>query len=291
MVEETGRRLLGNRGGDGFKLRANARRRSSRGMTAFALCLLAAFGTPAADTAENSLLRLAQGGSPRISVANIVIAEPASRALLSIQVGPVESLPSQSYVVVRGLPLNVSLDGGHSLGAGSWAVPLHALQALKANIPAGISGRSELVVSLVTVDGVVLAEARMVLVIGQTAARSLPPPPQDLMPPQPASRPERELARGPSTEERALAARLVAQGERYFTVGDVVSARLLFRRAADWGFAPAAVRLAATYDPAELLNLQIEGVAADRDEARKWYERARELGAPEAEDRLARLGR
>jgi hypothetical protein len=26
-------------------------------------------------------------------------------------------------------------------------------------------------------------------------------------------------------------------------------------------------------------------------DARKWYERARELGAPEAEERLARLGR
>jgi TPR repeat protein len=31
-------------------------------------------------------------------------------------------------------------------------------------------------------------------------------------------------------------------------------------------------------------------VTPDRNEARKWYERARDLGAPEAEDRLARLG-
>jgi TPR repeat protein len=171
------------------------------------------------------------------------------------------------------------------------------LQALKANIPMGISSRSELVVSVVSADGVVLAEARTVLIIGQTAAGRLPaqtaaaPPPQNLVPPQAASRSERALSRGPSTEERALAERLVAQGERYFTVGDVVSARLLFRRAAAWDFAPAALRLAATYDPSELRRLQVEGVAADRNEARKWYERARELGAPEAEERLARLGR
>jgi hypothetical protein len=217
-----------------------------------------------------------------------VIAEPASRALLSIEVGPMESLPSQSYVVVRGLPLSVSLDGGHSLGAGSWAVPQYALPALKANIPAGLASRSELVVGLLSVDGVVLAEARTVLVIGQTAAGSLPAQAVPGPPPQAASR---ALSRGPSTEERALAERLVAQGERYFTAGDVVSARLLFRRAADWGFAPAALRLAATYDPSELRRLQVQGVAADRDEARKWYERARELGAPEAEERLARLGR
>jgi hypothetical protein len=121
------------------------------------------------------------------------------------------------------------------------------LQALKANIPTGISNRSELVVSLVSVDGVMLAEARTVLVIGQTAARC-------------------------------------------FTVGDVVSARLLFRRGADWGFASAALRLAATYDPSELRRLEVQDVAAERNEARKWYERARELGAPEAKERSCQTG-
>ena len=33
-----------------------------------------------------------------------------------------------------------------------------------------------------------------------------------------------------------------------------------------------------------------QGVQPNLGEARKWYERARELGAPEAEERLARLG-
>jgi TPR repeat protein len=33
----------------------------------------------------------------------------------------------------------------------------------------------------------------------------------------------------------------------------------------------------------------LAGVSADRKEARKWYERARDLGAPDAEDRLGRL--
>jgi hypothetical protein len=299
MVEARERRLLRSRGVEGCELRANGRRRASQCISALALGLLAAFGTPAgaASTAETSLLRLAQRASPRISVPSTVIADPASRALLSIQVDPVGSVPSQSYIVVRGLPLSVSLDGGHSLGAGSWAVPLYALQALKANIPTGISSRSELSVSLVSIDGVLLAETGTVLVIGQTSAGSLPPqtvpgpPPPKLVPPQAASRPERAWSRRPSMEERALAERLVAQGERFFTVGDVVSARLLFRRAADWGFAPAALRLAATYDPSELRRLQLQGVVADRDEARKWYERARELGEPEAEERLARLGR
>jgi len=111
----------------------------------------------------------------------------------------------------------------------------------------------------------------------------------------PPSEPAREAEATPPSElslaERRLAEKLVAQGERYLAQADVVSARLLFRRAAERGFAMAAIKLGATYDPAELSRLGTEGVAADEAEARRWYERARALGAPEAEDRLVRLGR
>jgi TPR repeat protein len=48
--------------------------------------------------------------------------------------------------------------------------------------------------------------------------------------------------------------------------------------------------MAATYDPVELGRLNAHGVAPDLALARKWYERALELGAAEAAERLARLG-
>jgi hypothetical protein len=270
-----------------------------------ALGAFSAVATPhsAAITAgKPGLVRLAQGAGPHISVPSVVTGNPASRVMLPIRVDPLESVPNQSYVRIDGLPANVSLNDGHSIGPGSFAIPFYAAEALKANIPAGSSGRSELVISLVSVDGMVLAEARSVLVIGPPAANSaaaeIPAGPrtQDLAAPEHPSPQEPAIASAPlphepSAEERKLAEKLVVQGERYFTLGDVVSARLLFRRAADWGFAPAALRLAATYDPAELLRLRVQGVAADRGEARKWYERARELGAREADERLARLGK
>jgi hypothetical protein len=79
-------------------------------------------------------------------------------------------------------------------------------------------------------------------------------------------------AAGASAEERQLAEKLVAQEERYLNQADVVSARLLFRRAVE-NLALAAIRLAATFDPAELSRVKVEGVAADQTEARKWYER------------------
>jgi hypothetical protein len=308
-VEHRAGWLSGN--GDGIdrcERRANERRRAGRRTVVLLLGVLNALGmcADAARTEDKLPVRVAQRPSPRISVPSLVVAEPASQARLSIQVDSLETLPTQTYVLIRGLPLGVSLAGGHAIGAGSWAVPLFALRALPVNIPIGSSGRSELVVSLVTVDGVHLAEARTVLVVGPTAVMSLPaeearpadnvpePSAQILVLPQ-AAAPERGMSsasvvREPSPEERALAERLVAQGERYFTLGNIVSARLLFRRAADWGSAPAALRLAATYDPVELLRLRVRGVTPDRAEARKWYERAQELGAPEAQEHLARLG-
>ena len=47
--------------------------------------------------------------------------------------------------------------------------------------------------------------------------------------------------------------------------------------------------LAATYDPAELPKLPVIGLKPDVQAARTWYEKARELGAPEAAERLRRL--
>lgn len=270
-----------------------------------ALLLLATLGAPEAAGAAGDV-RLAQRAEPRITMATTIVAQPASLVALSIQVGPPNSLPSNSFVRLRGLPPSISLTEGHAIGPGSWAIPLFGLPALKANVPAGVSGRSEIIVSLVAVDGTLLAEARSALVVGPAAmlappeqkrAATLVPPESGVSPPTPvpAIRPERNgqpvaRPRELSAEDRAKAEKLMAQGERFLQQGSIVLAREFFRRAADAGFAQGAIRLAATYDPAELSRLQAQGVVADRAEARKWYERARELGAPEAEERLARLG-
>jgi len=263
-----------------------------------ALALLAAECTLAGNGAT------AQQPEVQITVASAILAEPVSQAQLPIQVGPPGALPSNSFIRLRGLPPTVSLTEGHAIGPGSWAIPLFGLSTLKANVPAGVSGRSEIIINLVAVDGTLLAEARTALVVGPAAmiapaekappeqkrANTLAPPP-----PVPAGRPDRNTQNVPRppelpAEERARVEKLIAQGQRYLEQGSVVLAREFFRRAADAGYAPGAIRLAATYDPAELARLQAQGVVPDRAEARKWYERAKELGAPEAEERLARLG-
>jgi hypothetical protein len=82
---------------------------------------------------------------------------------------------------------------------------------------------------------------------------------------------------------------LIEQGRQFFDVGDLVAARILFLRAANAGDATAAVAMGATYDPVVLADRGVLGPAADLDQARRWYERAKEMGSPEGPRRLEML--
>jgi hypothetical protein len=79
---------------------------------------------------------------------------------------------------------------------------------------------------------------------------------------------------------------LLTQGEQFVNAGDLVTARLLFRRAVEAGDAEGALALGATYDPGVLAKLGVRGIAADIEQARGWYEKARDLGSAEASRRL-----
>jgi TPR repeat protein len=73
-------------------------------------------------------------------------------------------------------------------------------------------------------------------------------------------------------------AMMVERGRVLFEAGDLASARLFFRRAANAGDAAAAIAMGATYDPEVLAQRFIRGIEADAQEAQRWYERAREMG-------------
>jgi TPR repeat protein len=82
---------------------------------------------------------------------------------------------------------------------------------------------------------------------------------------------------------------LMKQGEQFIAAGDVVTARIVFQRAAEAGDADAAVALGGTYDPIVLAKLGVVGPAADVEGARTWYQKAESLGSAEATRRLAIL--
>jgi hypothetical protein len=84
-------------------------------------------------------------------------------------------------------------------------------------------------------------------------------------------------------------ATLVARGHRLMESGDLSSARPVYRRAAEAGYAEAALALGETYDPVTMRERRVVGMVPDIKQARHWYERARDLGSLEAPARLQRL--
>lgn len=244
---------------------------------------------------------------PSITVAATIPVEASAEAPLPITVGPPAAVPRNSFVRVRGLPPMAGLSDGHSIAPGAWAIALGALPDLKITLPAGTSPRTEIVITLVGVDGAVLAEQKTVLAVAprrqpeKAGARLEPAPPASasilragapLQPPAEAAAPvaPAPTPKGMTPQEKERVQRMMAKGDEQLASGDIASARLLYERAADAGHAPAAMALAATYDAAELERLKVRGIAADAKAAQRWYERARELGAAGAEERLRRLG-
>jgi hypothetical protein len=82
---------------------------------------------------------------------------------------------------------------------------------------------------------------------------------------------------------------LMQQGEQFVAAGDLVTARLVYRRAAESGNAAAALALGATYDPVVLAKIGVRGMGGDIEKARSWYEQAKAFGSPEAPRRLEML--
>src|SRR5579872_670663 len=89
-----------------------------------------------------------------------------------------------------------------------------------------------------------------------------------------------------ATDELAT---LMTRGRALLDSGDIPPARLLLERAAEAGEASAALMLAQTYDPSVLGSLDIRNITGDPAMARKWYQRAAQLGSADAQRRLSQL--
>jgi hypothetical protein len=248
---------------------------------------------------------------PRINIGKVILVEPAAETPMPIQVGPLDLIPRNSFVRLRGLPGSAVLSEGHSIAPGAWAIPLAMLSNLRVSVPVGLTGKSDITIALVQIDGTVLAEARASLIIAaasmiapereaaprerSVASVGTPPSPLEATPP-PAVKPPMPPAGSqrseppPLTEEQKRSIAFIARGRAQAEAGNISAARLFYRRAADAGLAEGALALAATYDPVELSRLRVAGVQPDVALAREWYEKARALGAREADERLQRLG-
>jgi hypothetical protein len=257
--------------------------------------------------------------APTISIPSTITTQSASQIPLEIRVGPSSAIPRHSFVRVRGLPPMAALSEGHAIAPGAWAIPLAALPQLKIMMPAGAVGRSDFVATLVANDGSILAAAKSTLVVGPNpqvlkganpgnpGGASNPgnpggPPPegatilragtqlQGREAPARSGGPAPNAASRMTPEDRERAERLMIKAEEEMEQGNIIAARLLYERAADVGLPEAAMALGATYDSPELSRLHARGIVPNRNEARRWYQRARELGAEGAAAQLQRLG-
>ncbi len=247
--------------------------------------LLLAIATAAFGQDTGPLVRPAPTPRAWVSVAPQLSVRSSTRTALDIRVSQADALPRNSFVRVRGLPPAIALSEGYVTAPGAWAVALYALPNLQMVVPIGVEGRTEIRVSLISGAGEVLAEAKSILIISAAPPRALPPSGRPAIPKPPIERRSPRLS--PAAKE--VAEKFVVRGQHELDQGHIASARQFFLRAAQANYAPGALLLAATYDPRELSRWGVLGVLPDVDEARKWYERARDLGAPGAEARLMRL--
>jgi TPR repeat protein len=124
------------------------------------------------------------------------------------------------------------------------------------------------------------ADARRAAGNGEAAQ---PPAPQTAVPPSASSAP-------PPAQDPAEIAAKMKIGTDLMASGDIAAARTMFERVAEAGDAAGAFALAETYDPAVLRTLRLRGgIAPNPALARRWYEKARDMGSSAAIDRIARL--
>lgn len=224
-------------------------------------------------------------------------------------------VPAGGDAIISGFPPGTNLSIGEDFGAAGWRVDLADLAKLRAHVPPGFAGATDLVVEMRRSDATVLdrktmrfdimtprlalASAGPMQALPQNdaierARPAVPPPAQPPLKPEtlavaalPRSAPEQsEPARKLEPAEIAV---LLRRGEELTKTGDLAGARLLLQRAADARHAGAAFALAATYDPIVLKQMPVIGQTGDIDKARFWYERARAFGSRDATARLEAL--
>lgn len=222
--------------------------------------------------------------APFIAAPAEVRATPSVATPMPVTIGPAQAIPANVLFLVRDLPRGSTISGGQPLSDAAWVVPLSAAPMLEITPGPNAAGTTDVVLQLVTYEGAVLARARVKLVVGAPTGAA---PVSGMLAHQDIPRPPD----APSPQDMQRAIKFMKKGDENLRSGNISAARLFYQRAADLRMASAALALGATYDADELRRVEVLGVMqADPKEARKWYEKARELGDPEADRRLARLG-
>ena len=181
-------------------------------------------------------------------------------------------------LALRGLAAGTKLSAGAPLGAAGWLMSSRDLDKALAIPPKDFVGVMDAAISLRSASDQLL-DSQVVRFEWNRRKE------ERLIPQLDAPKPPPVVQRLDPNE----IATLITRGEEFLENGDIASARLLLKRAANAGNAQAALELGMTFDPVFLARRGILGFAPDVPQAREWYDRAMKLGSAEASRHLERL--
>jgi hypothetical protein len=211
--------------------------------------------------------------------ARLVIADQTSRNMGEASPLGVSfiDLNDGGLIVVKGLANDVNLSAGDRADNGSWWLSARDLSNVMIQPPADFVGAMDIGVELRLAD-TSLSDYRTQHLEWVGASE---PASEATIVPEAQVNPQ-SIDQIPS--EQILAS--LKRGRDLIADGDFAAARLVLQHAAEGGSAQAALMLAGTYDPMTLKKLRAHGCVPDIPKARYWYERAGELGSPDAPEKL-----
>jgi hypothetical protein len=190
----------------------------------------------------------------------------------------VRDLRDGGLVVVRGLANGAKLSKGSFVSDNDWWLSAMELDDVVIQPAPQFAGSMEITIELRLADTSLSDQRTLRFEWSQPSDRD-----DGKTASEPAAASKSQATRQVPSEQIAA---LLKRGEDLIASGDFAAARLVLQRAAEAGDANAALLLAGTYDPMMLEKLQVHGFSPDVNMARRWYEKADELGSRDATGRL-----
>lgn len=189
----------------------------------------------------------------------------------------IENALGGETVTVTGLAEGTELSLGTSIGPAGWLLSARELDKAFVAAREDFVGAMDATVNLRSTSGQLLDSQAVRFEWIENKHEGL----------MPALKPEPTPVLPPLEPEQI--ATLIKLGQDLLKHGDIISGRLLLKRAAIAGNAQAALELGLTYDPVLLAQLGVLGFAPDVGQAREWYDKAIKLGSTEASRHLEQL--
>lgn len=222
----------------------------------------------------------AQDRSPMIKVEDVTAAPGARvKMIIHYQQGGTNFDGSQikpAFLMFEGLPAGFELSKGFKTGK-VWAVDFDDISLISLLPPAGFTGELTILARVHAADGAIISASTF-------SASFMPRTDTTIGSSKPESRndghpaPTSHITKLNSEEQ----SRLLERAKQHIKSGLIAAARMIYKKLADEGSAQAAFELAQTFDPDFLKSTTIVGLNPDIEQARKWYQKAAEMGLDSA---------